>query len=272
MVVRHVYPMSGGCINHCFRVETSDGVFFLKYNTAKYAADMFEKESAGLELLASAKTIRIPKVIATGISENTAYLILEYVEKGNASKLFWETAGQQLAHLHQNHADSFGLAHDNYIGSLPQQNNRHKNFIDFFVHERIEPQLRLAERKGYFNCSDTDRFESLYIKIRSLLPAEPPALLHGDLWSGNIFADNTQNPVLVDPAVFYGNREQEIAFTMLFGGFDEAFYESYQAALPLQKNFSERKDIYNLYPLLVHLNLFGASYLPEISAILKQYS
>jgi protein-ribulosamine 3-kinase len=270
--IRNITSVGGGSISNCYRIETGSGIYFLKTNDASFAADMFEKELLGLQLLHKAGVIHVPDIICRGKTDDYDFLLLEYIDRAIASENSWQLAGAQLALLHRIYADVFGLAHDNYIGSLPQSNKQHKNFHDFFIYERLEPQVRLAEKKGYLNCTATDYFESLYVKLPSRLPDEMPSLLHGDLWSGNIMFTAKGTPVIFDPAVHYGNRESEIAFTKLFGGFDDIFYRSYQHEYPLQHGFGERVDIYNLYPLLVHLNIFGAGYLSDVMSIVKRYS
>jgi fructosamine-3-kinase len=174
--------------------------------------------------------------------------------------------------MHRITCNFFGLSFNNYIGSLPQSNKLHKSFIDFFIYERLEPLVRLAERKKIFSCSDTDYFENLYVRLPHLLPQEKPALLHGDLWNGNIFSDEKNNPVIFDPAIYFGNKEAELAFTKLFGGFDNVFYDAYFQENPLLPGYEKRFAIYNLYPLLVHLHLFGESYYAPIIKTLKQFA
>jgi fructosamine-3-kinase len=173
--------------------------------------------------------------------------------------------------LHKNYGASFGLDHNNYIGSLKQQNNRKANWVEFFIEERLSVQLKLACDYGRIDHALLKKFESLSVKASSIIPPEKPSLLHGDLWSGNIIADENGQPCVIDPAVYYGHREAEIAFTKLFGGFDPEFYHAYQEQFPLPDGFAKRVDLYNLYPLLVHANLFGGSYLKQAISILNLY-
>jgi protein-ribulosamine 3-kinase len=270
--ISSISPISGGSINYCYCIVSGNQKYFLKYNEAEIAADLFAKEMLGLQLLQSTQTFKIPEIIYNGNYAEGSFLLLEYLEKHNASTEYWQKAGEQLAALHQHTATSYGLEYDNYIGSLPQSNKQYARFYDFFVYERLEPLVRLGEKNGYFSCSNTDQFESIYTQLPRLLPHESPALLHGDLWSGNIFSDSNKQPVIFDPAVYYGNREAELAFTTLFDKFHQSFYEAYNSALPMQNGYEERFPLYNLYPLLVHLHLFGSSYLQPILQTLKRFA
>jgi protein-ribulosamine 3-kinase len=227
---------------------------------------MFEVESNGLHILSHTKIIRIPKVVLNLEIEGLQFLILEWIENKQASNNFWETLGIQLSQLHKHTQSSFGLDHDNYIGSLAQRNKPEANWIDFFINHRLTPQLEL-----FSDISLIKDFEILFYKLPALLPQEKASLLHGDLWSGNLMIDSNGNPCLIDPAVYYGNREIEIAFTRLFGGFNEEFYDSYNNAFALQPGFNDRIDLYNLYPLLVHANLFGGGYVSQVKRVLKKY-
>ncbi len=265
--------VSGGSINRAAKVTLSDGrTCFLKWNTT---ADphMFEVEEKGLELLKSANTsLRVPDVFATGKTEtDTGYLLQEFITEGRSEPTSAQEFGQALATMHQHHEDRYGLDHDNYIGKLPQSNDWHDNWIDFFVEERMQPQLKMATDAGKLGSSTVARFESMYKQLPDIFPEEPPSLLHGDLWGGNYFFDETGQATIYDPAVYYGHREIELAFTHLFGGFPRAFYDSYEEAYPLESGFSQRKDVYNLYPLLVHTNLFGGSYARQVEGIVKQF-
>jgi len=261
---------SGGCINRTGKLETSAGTYFVKWNDADKFPGMFEKEMKGLSLLASKKGIRIPVPISHGHSKNHSYIIMEWIEKSSRNNDYWVKLGEQLAALHQQTNESYGLDHDNYIGSLPQENSFTENWMDFFIESRLEFQLRKAFELGKISSSHVHSFHQLYKQIPELLAYEPPSLLHGDLWSGNLMIDDKGQPALIDPAVYYGNREIEIAFTRLFGGFDNKFYAAYNAIWPLSPGFEVRQDIYNLYPLLVHVNLFGGGYLSQIENILNR--
>ena len=165
----------------------------------------------------------------------------------------------------------FGLDHSNYMGALRQDNTPSDRFVDFFIHRRLQPQVGLAVKEGLLDHSAVAHFERLYTRLPDIFPVEPPSLLHGDLWSGNFLADESGEPVLIDPAVYYGHRSIDLAMTTLFGGFARPFYESYAYHYPFPPNFQEQWDICNLYPLLVHLNLFGQSYLGKILHTIRRF-
>ena len=264
-------PISGGCIHNGRHLQTSEGDFFLKYNHLRELAN-FETEIHGLGLLAGSETLGVPKPFGTGTTGAHAFLLMEYVQSAGRGARFWEDFGEGLAAMHRQSAAAFGLERSNFIGRLPQSNGWRKGWVEFFVEERLEPQLVMAERDGRASKDLRRQFEALYVRLGELMPEEPPSLLHGDLWSGNFMVGSQGNAVVFDPAVFYGHREAEIAFTRLFGGFSGAFYAAYLNAWPLQPGWEERIDLFNLYPLTVHLNLFGSGYLPEIQSILRRFA
>jgi fructosamine-3-kinase len=263
---------SGGCINHGGELVTTEDSYLLKWNDRQRYPHMFEKESRGLTLLKSANCIDVPEVIHVAEAEDIQFIILSFVKAGRRAKNYWTLLGEQLANLHRNTHTHFGLDHDNYIGSLIQRNVLTENWIDFFIQYRLEVQLSLAERERKITSDIRKQFDVLYKKLPDLLPQEKPALLHGDLWSGNVMVNEKGEPALIDPAVYYGHREAELAFTQLFGGFEQEFYGAYQNAFPLSAGFNSRTDLYNLYPLLVHVNLFGGGYLQQVENILDRFT
>lgn len=262
---------SGGCINQGGRLKTMRGDFFLKWNEVKKFPRMFEAESKGLQLLWQQHAINIPEVIGFGEEGPYQFLLLEYIDQNPPAKNYWQQLGERLASLHRCSNTFFGLDHDNYIGSLIQYNHPHSFWVTFFIEQRLSVQLKLAVDSRLMDSASIKRFEVLYSKLPSLLPEEKPALLHGDLWSGNVISDDTGEPCLIDPAVYYGNREADIAMTKLFGGFEREFYTSYHKTFPLEPGYDKRMDLYNLYPLLVHVNLFGGSYKNSVENILKAF-
>ncbi|MEL6588787.1 MAG: fructosamine kinase family protein [Bacteroidota bacterium] len=268
--IQSVEALGGGCIHHAQRLKTDKGNFFLKYNQASQAHN-FEVEAKGLELLRSAKAVHIPKVIRHGQIEDYAYLVLEYIESGTRTSKFWERLGRELAMLHQNRGEHFGLKYDNYIGALPQVNSARGRWVDFFRECRLQPMLNLAERKGRIDTDTLQQFDRLFARLPQLFPEEAPVLLHGDLWGGNLMTGASGEPVLIDPAVYYGHREMELAFMTLFDSQPEEFYEAYEEVYPLDEDWEERIDLCNLYPLMVHVNLFGGSYLRQVKRILGRY-
>ncbi|MBE0662350.1 MAG: fructosamine kinase family protein [Bacteroidales bacterium] len=263
--------VSGGDINQAFRVRTQSGLYFLKYNDAVRFPGMFETEALGLKLLKRLNAPRVPKALAHGESENHSWLLLEFIEQGSYGKNFWDGFGLLLAQLHKNSNESFGLDHDNYIGSLPQSNKKHTTWNEFFIEERLEKQLEMARNKGLVDNNLMRSFNRLFKEIPSIFPSEPPALVHGDLWSGNFMCDANGNPCIIDPAVYFGFREMDIAMSKLFSGFESHFYEAYHDAFPMAPGWQSRIEICNLYPLLVHVNLFGGGYLGSVKSVVTRY-
>ncbi|MDA1121778.1 MAG: fructosamine kinase family protein [Bacteroidetes bacterium] len=263
-------PVSGGCINNGVKLSTSDGFYFLKWNT--YVGDMFEKEEKGLGILQNPKILTIPKTIGYGTIDSKDFLLMEFINRGRMTADYWTDFGHKLASLHRCNQEKFGLDHDNYIGSLPQSNRLSSSWVEFFIDQRLRVQLTLAMSSNKIPSQLLPLFDTLIQKIPDLLPEEKPALLHGDLWSGNVMVGSDGKVCLIDPAVYYGHREIELAFTNLFGGFDRTFYEAYNEEFPLVQGYENRFDIYNLYPLLVHVNLFGSSYLSGIQTALKKFT
>jgi len=264
-------PVSGGDINHAYLLMGNSRSWFVKTNNAKRFPGMFEAEARGLQILDAAGSLRVPGVIESGYYQSFSYLILEYLASGTRKKSYWRELGQGLASLHRNTDHSFGLDHDNYIGSLPQSNRRKKSWSEFFIQERLEAQLQRAMDSGMAGQEDSHNFQRLFNKLDSLFPVEPPSLLHGDLWGGNHMAGPHGEPVIIDPAVYYGHREMDLAMSRLFGGFQEEFYLSYNDHYPLVPGWKERTDICNLYPLLVHANLFGQGYMGSVRSIVRRF-
>ena len=273
--VESVSSSGGGSINSAARVRLANGdTLFVKWNTAELY-DMFVVEERGLNLLRQADSgLQIPEPLAHDKSESgrISYLIMEYLPGGGENTETDRKLGEGLARLHHSESDQYGLDHDNYIGRLPQYNLPHSKWVDFFINQRLQPQIKMAMDSGLLGAADQKQFDSLFLKLSDLLADEPPSLLHGDLWGGNQFPTDNGQPAIFDPAVYYGNRETELAFTYLFGGFGAGFYQAYESSWPLQPGFSDRKDIYNLYPLLVHVNLFGSVYAGQVKRILSRFS
>lgn len=266
-----VNPLSGGDISKAYKITTSKRSYFLKVNEASNALTMFQTEAYGLEAIAKTKTIKTPQVIAYDTFEGSAFLLLEFIESKSPSSEDFRLLGTQLAQLHQCTSEHFGLDRDNFIGRLPQSNSHHKTWTDFYTHERLRPQLELAKQKGLLNDWECPNVEDIKNRLRSWFVNIKPSLLHGDLWSGNYLISNEGEPYVIDPATYYGHNEVDIAMSKLFGGFGEAFYEAYFSLFPPSEHTPARIEIYQLYYLLVHLNMFGRSYYGSVKSILQKY-
>jgi fructosamine-3-kinase len=264
--------VGGGSINLAYRLETTEGSFFIKINDASRYPEMFQKEAVGLQVLSDAREIPVPEVIGFGESGNQSFLVLKFIESRSHAPDFWEDFGHRLAALHKHSQPAFGLSHDNYIGSLYQSNKEHDSWGVFFTEERLRPMIRMAFDHGRMDRDDVKAFDLFEKYLPEVFPEEPPALIHGDLWSGNYMADEQGHAVIIDPAVYYGHREMDLGMSQLFGGFHSRFYEAYHEAHPLYPGWQKRLDYCNLYPLLVHVNLFGRSYLGEVRSILRKFS
>jgi fructosamine-3-kinase len=266
--IRSARPIGGGCIGDAYRIELVDGrrVFVKLYGSG---AAMVDAEAHGLAWLAAAKAIRVPEVLSVGHGE-VPYLALEWLEPAGRAPDFDERLGRELATLHTSHAPSFGLERDNFIGSLPQRNDTCADWPTFFRTQRLEPMIERAS--SLLGSKLLRDFERLHTRLPELCgPPEPPARLHGDLWSGNLVADEQGGPALIDPAVYGGHREIDLAMMKLFGGFGSRVFDAYDEAHPLAHGWSERVPLYQLYPLLVHVNLFGRGYIGQLTHALHRY-
>lgn len=267
-----VIPVSGGDISQAYLLETETERFFCKLNFGESAHAMFLAEKTGLEAIAQTKAIAAPKVLLCEALERGGLLLMEYIEPKSPSRHEMEVLGHQLAALHRaSNSESFGWETDNFIGSLPQSNKENKAWPEFYVQERLLPQLKLAKDNRTLDMGEIPSQEALLKICQNLFPVAQPSLLHGDLWSGNYLISQSGTPYLIDPATYFGHHEVDIAMTRLFGGFDAAFYTAYTQNFPDTKGKKERTDIYQLYFLLVHLNLFGKSYYGSVISILNRY-
>ena len=268
--ILQVSHVSGGSINKtCQLMLDTKERFFLKINDADLYPGLFEKERFGLESLRP--FVRTPEVIMSEVFEQHQLLVMEWIEPGSKTERFWKEFGIKLASLHQHNSTSFGLNYDNYMGSLAQCNMWSDTWVDFFREQRLEPQVKLAFENGLLPKRWLKNLENLYSQLPSFFPEEKPCLVHGDLWSGNFICDQQQMPVLIDPAIYYGHRSVDLAMTTLFGRFHPVFYQAYHEHFPLPANYEEQWEIANLYPLLIHLNLFGGNYLESITASLERF-
>ncbi|MEJ2382598.1 MAG: fructosamine kinase family protein [Gammaproteobacteria bacterium] len=260
--------VGGGCINRAYRLADGARSYFVKINDAS-GLDMFEAEAAGLEAMAAARAIRVPRPVTVGTAERSAYLVLEYISLGGRGDP--RVMGEQLAAMHRVTSTRFGWGRDNTIGSTPQVNTPADDWVAFWRAQRLGFQLNLAGRNG-IGARVLERGERLMAEMDALFQDHQPeaSLLHGDLWGGNAAADEQGNPVIFDPATYFGDRETDIAMTELFGGFGRGFYDAYNAAWPLDAGYGVRKTFYNLYHILNHYNLFGGGYGSQAEGMIQQ--
>jgi fructosamine-3-kinase len=271
--VRRARPVGGGSISAAWKVELADGRrLFVKSNRAALGG-LFEREVEGLRALEAAGALRVPRDAVAGLAGPTAWIAMEAIETGAPPASFWSDFGTGLARLHREAvAGRFGFTHDNFIGATPQPNDWMEDWVDFWRRQRLGFQLRLARESGRSDAELARLGDRLLDRLEVLLGgAEGPAsLLHGDLWSGNFLVASSGEPVLVDPACYYGHREADLAMTHLFGGFDARFYAAYEASWPLPRGHAGRRPVYELYHLLNHLNLFGGGYLGRCLAVARR--
>ena len=261
-------PVGGGCISDAQIIATSSGrVLFLKQNRA-IPTDMFPREADGLREIGNTPGApRVPKVHLAA----SEFLLLEYLSPAPAHPRRWEIFGEQMAVLHLHTHPQFGFGADNYIGSTPQPNPRYQDGFAFFAEQRLLFLARLTRHNGLLDPSSLRQVENVCKRLPDLIPVQPASLLHGDLWSGNIHIGPDGLACLIDPAVYHGWGEADLAMANLFGSLPANFYAAYQAIRPLIPGYHQRFDLYNLYHLLNHLNLFGAGYLPQVKGILSRY-
>jgi fructosamine-3-kinase len=262
--------VGGGSINECVQWPTSAGPLFVKL-AGPDRLEMFAAEAEGLRELERTAAMRVPRVLGLGVAAGHAFLALEWIDFGRSTPQGEARLGAQLAALHAVTAPRFGWHRDNTIGATPQRNDWTAEWPEFFARHRLGYQLELAERGGHGGRwlergrALCERLDAFFVGHRP-----PPSLLHGDLWVGNWAMDRSGSPVLYDPAVYYGDREADLAMTHLFGGFGPAFYEAYDAAWPLEPGAGARRDLYNLYHVLNHLNLFGGGYRAQAEAMIER--
>lgn len=261
--------VGGGCINETYHLNDGDQGYFVKLNGPDQLT-MFEAEAAGLQEMAGTQTIRVPRPLCTGTTGARSYLVMEYIPLGGHKADGAAEAGRRLAAMHRASRAHFGWDRDNTIGSTPQPNHSEPDWLRFWSRHRLGFQLDLATRNGY-GPQVRDQGERLLAALPHLIDHHPvPSLLHGDLWGGNLGFDQDGQPVIFDPAVYYGDREADLAMTELFGGFGGDFYAAYTEAWPLDPEYQTRKDLYNLYHILNHLNLFGTGYLGRAQGLMQR--
>jgi fructosamine-3-kinase len=271
VTIDSVAAVGGGCIANACRVETDGAPFFLKYGDAEVART-FPGEAAGLEALDAADSpLTVPSVVETAAptDDRPGFLVMGWINSGREGRRFWERFGEGLAELHRHAAEEYGFDRDNYIGQSPQPNEWMDEWPAFFRSQRLEPQVQMARERGRWQSSWNRPLEALYRRLPEILPEAPePSVLHGDLWKGNFMVTAVGEPAIIDPATYYGHREADLAMTELFGGFQDRFYDAYRSAWALEPGYETRRDIYNLYHLINHLNLFGAGYAGSVERTL----
>jgi fructosamine-3-kinase len=265
------WPVGGGSINETYLVRISNRDFFCKVNSATKFPQLFLKERQGLALLGTHGIIKVPSCIDCFEYDSHQVLVLEWIAEGEKTDTFWKKFGEKLARLHLISHEQFGLSEDNYMGSVPQLNRQHGGWPAFFLEERLQPMIKRCVEKKLLTAKHVRAFNQLNKHLSTIFKEEPPALLHGDLWNGNFLCNQHNEPVLIDPAVYYGHRSVDLAMTTLFGGFRQPFYDAYHYHFPLPANYKEQWEVCNLYPLLIHLYLFGSSYLTRVENTLSRY-
>jgi protein-ribulosamine 3-kinase len=264
-----IRAVAGGDISAAWRLETEEFPLFLKTGPAS-AGDMFAAEAEGLTELAAPGAVRVPEVIGCGVEHDTAFLALEWLEFDRPTRAAERQLGEQLARLHETTRKRFGWHRDNTIGLTPQANQWMDDWVAFFRDRRLGYQLKLAAERGFtgdLQAQGARLMKRLPVYFEAHDPA--PSLLHGDLWGGNWACCDGQ-PVIFDPAVYYGDRESDIAMTRLFGGFGTDFYEAYEQHAPLAPGHRDRCDLYQLYHVLNHINLFGSAYVGRAQELLRR--
>ena len=268
--------ISGGDINDAYELILTTGERVFMKSNRRSDVSFFTAEAEGLAAIARTGTIGTPHVLGCGTDNGRAFLLLEIIKGKSRVSDYWETFGRQLAKMHMAETKEYvtggvyGFNSDNYIGHSKQINTPHSDWIGFFRDCRLDGQFRTAEK--YFDSSECKQINRLLERLDTLLiEPEHPSLLHGDLWSGNFMTGADGKAWLIDPAVYVGHAEADIAMTELFGGFSDTFYSAYRGVAPLQAGYEDRRDLYNLYQLLNHLNMFGGSYLSSVRRIVKRY-
>lgn len=269
--ITEIRSLSGGCINDAYRIAAENNqVYFLKVNSP---SGMFITEANGLKELKKANAVNVPEVFCA----DEEFILTEYIEQGRYPKDFFEKFGHSFALMHRFTSGMFGFYEDNFIGSTPQNNlpdlEEKTSWVKFYFNKRLLYQFRLAQNNGHTDTSFQNAFSNIENKIENILSGSEniPSVLHGDLWSGNFICSSSGEAFIIDPAVYYGNREADLAMTKLFGGFSREFYESYNNTYPLPDGYEYRENIYKLYHVLNHLNLFGSGYYHQALSLMKFY-
>lgn len=265
-------PVHGGDINQAYALDTNKGRFFLKLNDAQRFPAMFVVEANGLQALEKNFPLKVPSVVAHGEADNQQYLLLEWLQPASYTNQSWKAFGRALAQLHCTTHQQFGWHEAGYLGSIPVANEWKESWTDFYTTNRLLPLVKRLQDQKAFSVKDVQQAEAFYRTLNSRMPAEPPALLHGDLWSGNasaVLVDGKATIAIYDPATYYGHREIDVALTRLFGGFPSTFYDAYNETYPLQSGWQQRLPLFQLSHLLLHAVLFGGGYVGRCKEIMK---
>ncbi len=265
--------VTGGDINEAHRVKCANGrILFVKTNP-NAPGDMFQREAEGLDWLQGKHGLRVPQVLYYSKPNEPAYLIMEWIAPARRVSKFDENLGRGLAKLHLDSPGRFGWHANNFIGHLPQTNSTEPTWVEFYREQRLLPQIQMANQMNRLSADAMKALEHLLSRLEDHLPLdEPPARLHGDLWNGNVHTDESGQPVLIDPAVYGGHREIDLAMMKLFGGFSERTFQAYHETYPLEPGWETRIELNQLYPLLVHVNLFGGHYAQSVERIANRYN
>ena len=268
----HIKPLSGGDTSKVFKIEAKNKSYLLKTNQLYPTDDLFSSEAIGLEAIRKSNTINVPKVFKVGTKDNLSYLLLEYIPSKPPNAKSFKKLGHKLALLHKHTSvTKFGFDSNNFIGSLPQRNCWSKDWSTFYLTQRLIPQFKLAVENKLWDKHKIPSETISHKQLNALIGDVTPSLLHGDLWNGNYLMHANGTPYLIDPSIHYGHNEVDLAMTKLFGGFDNSFYEAYYEVVAPHENKNALTEVYQLYYLLVHLNLFGKSYFDSANTIVKRY-
>ncbi len=253
-----------------YRITCRRSQYFAKVSNVD-SAFIVDAEYRGLKLLGSTGSVHIPASLKLTTQGSIKILTMEFIQKVNPSHEGWQNLGESLANLHRYGSDHFGDVEDNYLGELPQSNTSNRDWAAFYRDQRIHAQVMMAKRNGYLGMDEVALAEMMYRRFDGLFKHITPSLIHGDLWNGNVVFREASEPVLIDPSAYFGDRELDLAMSRLFGGFPNTFYKTYEANFPLYPGWEERLPLYQLYYLLVHLNLFGRAYYSPVMRIISRY-
>ncbi len=269
--ISSISPLSGGDVSSVYKVTSTNGDFVAKTGSVKQHYALLEAEMKGLTLLSTQNAIATPEVHKLITLNNTACLLMDFIPAKTPISSDMEKFGYQLAELHTNTSDTFGAATDNFIANLPQSNTLCNNWVEFFINERLFPQFNIALQNGLLNQNDIPEKAKMFNILSPIVQTVKPSVLHGDLWSGNYLIHENGTPYLIDPSAYYGHSMVDIAMTKLFGGFSPSFYQAYHSMIKPDSNAQQLTEIYQLYYLLVHLNLFGSGYKNSVLKIIQQF-